>query len=195
MAIAERPAADNNNNANNNNTGTTPNTDWIRMERTVAHVGKVQSHSKRRVEWVLEHGPTHTVVRITLVWSLKTGKYIIAVNDVEQVFERRPRVSVLDHAFVVNDWSMWTRTNDNNDNDNNTPQQPSSLSLRVVAAQTVPTQTRPFKQYDLLVNGVKYHDLPKTRGENNGWDDDDDDDDDDYNLPSLLDVVVTPTSR
>lgn len=136
-----------------------PAPEWIRLERTIEHIGKVKKESKRRIEWVLQRGRHDAIYRITLIWSVKTGKYSILCNQVEQVFDRRQGQSLIDDSF-------WLKQADGAD-----------VRIRIVAARSVPART-PFCQYDLMVNGCKFHDLA---GE--GFLPD-------HGLPSLVDVVV-----
>ena len=182
--------------------------DWIRVDRTIAHIGKLKRDSKRRIQWVLQHRPTETLVRIVLVWSLKSGKFSIAVNDVEEVWEQRNNSSsstnsLLDHSFTPRaivfkeqpqkheDVSHYYDHDDDGDdtttNDTTNKDMSSSSSLllstkiRIVAAKMVPSRT-PFIQYDLMIDGVKFHHMPGNCPLP------------DEGLPSLADVVVVVAS-
>ena len=135
--------------------------EWIRLERTVEHVGKVKKESKRRIVWVLQHEASGALFRIILMWSVKTGKYSVTVNDREEVFDRRQGSSLIDHSFQLPPVSGSKQ----------------GTAMRMVAAKTVPRRT-PFVQYDLMVNGVKFHDLPGDFSLP------------DEGLPSLVHVVV-----
>ena len=179
--------------------------DWIRVDRTIAHIGKVKRDSKRRISWVLQHRPTETLVRIVLLWSLKSGKFSITVNDVEEVWEQRHNSSstnsLLDHSFTPRaivfkeqppqkqDVSHSYHDDDDSDdtttNDTTTKDMSSlllsSTKIRIVAAKMVPSRT-PFIQYDLMIDGVKFHHMPGNCPLP------------DEGLPSLADVVVVVAS-
>lgn len=148
-------------------TTTKPELEWSRLERTVEYVGKVKKESKRKVTWVLLHEPTQAMYKIILTWSVNSGKYTIHVNEKEEVFDRRQGASLLDHSFsiFVGGTSGTTR-----------------VSFRVVAARSVPART-PFVQYDLMTNGIKFHQLP---GDALLVDE---------GLPSLADVVVVQSKE
>lgn len=158
-------ATDNNNNNRQGGDG------WMRLERTVRHVGKLQPASKRRVEWVLRYdddGASPWIVRVVLTWSCKTGKYTVHVNDREEVFDRlrSGATSLLDHS--------WTTYRDDDDDGDRR-----QVNFRIVAARTVPTKT-PFVQYELLVDGVSFQRLFGDVSDLS-----------DEGLPSLAQVMVT----
>lgn len=148
--------------------------EWIRLERTIEKIGKLKKESKRRVTWVIQHQPTGALCRIALVWSIKTGKYSIYCNDREHVFDRHKGSSFIDRSFTLNGSSS-------DGDDDAFPKAVKDTRVRVVAARSVPAK-RPFVQYDLVVNGIKFRSLPGDCVLA------------DEGLPSLVDVVFVQSS-
>jgi hypothetical protein len=149
--------------------------EWIRLERTIDHVGKLRKDSKRRIEWQLEQRPNPNDLpsslqrmRVVLTWSVRSGKYSIHVNEREEAFDRRRGASLLDHTLEVPLLRLDSRADSNH---------PTTIQFRVVAARVIPRQT-PFCQYELLLNGVRFHRLsgPAVL--------------EDEGLPSLLDILI-----
>lgn len=148
----------------------------MRLERTIDNVGKVRKESKRRITWLLEQAPAGPHggpqrMRVVLTWSVRSGKYSIHVNEREEVFDRRQGASLLDHTLEV----PLLRVDDGASNQPTTTA--TTIKFRVVAARVIPRQ-RPFCQYELLVNGVRFHRLHGPAVLN------------DEGLPSLVDIFI-----
>lgn len=155
--------------------------EWTRLGKQVEHVGKMKKASKRKVTWELQHG-SGIIYNIVLTWSINTGKFRIHVNEHEEVFDRLQggaNNGLLDHSFTIPVGGGGAEA---------PPSSSSSFPLtsaavRVVAAKSVPTRT-PFVQYDLMINSIKFQDLPGDCFLP-----------DEEGLRSLIDVVVISSSK
>ncbi|KAL3935134.1 MAG: hypothetical protein SGBAC_009282, partial [Bacillariaceae sp.] len=122
------------------------------IDFAVTAAGKRVASTKRRIRWrfgfpnpsALEEGATGTDCRgeehdIVVVWSITSGKRQISM-DTKEIHYSNNRAGVLDHSWT-------TRGNH---------------VLKVVCHASPPMSATPgFRQYDLLIDGQSFFNMPK----------------------------------
>jgi hypothetical protein len=106
--------------------------EYYQVDFSVLNLGRLVPRSKKRITWNFRHGDK--VHEVSLVWSKRTGKQHIYMNDTEVWFGRRQGASICSHRWA-------TRRED-------------QMNIHVLAVRATPKGkvSNNFRKYDLMID-------------------------------------------